>query len=814
MFRNNLKIALRSLFKQKVYTSINVAGLAVGIASCLLIMLYVQHEFSYDKFFQDHERIYRMVLERKYPNHSTYYAIIPHSFEGIINKEFPEVEATTNVFGFNNFTLSYKNERDEVKQFDEEFVLASDTSFLRMFSFTLLKGDRNTALAQANEIVITQALAQRYFGNEECIGKILTAGEQSFKVIGLLESLPENSHFKFSAIVSISTYPFARRENFTSFSVFTYLKLRQGATPENVEAKMPAVVDKYAAAQIERNLGKSWADYTKEGNGYRYFLQSVQSIHLNPINLEGQMKSPGNNTSVYIMIAVAVLILIIACINFMNLATARSAERSKEVGVRKVMGSFRQQLINQFLTESFILSFVGVLLAVLMLYGLLPYFNELTGKQLTLPFTFSSVSVVLAIALLVGLLAGSYPAFILSSFNPVIVLKGKFTGSQSGKWIRNGLVVFQFWISIMLIIGTLVIQKQMKFMSEKSLGFNKEQVMVVERAFVLGDQSRTMIEEFRRLPEVVGASGSFAMPGQEGDFFGIQFQPEGSSEILTTKSMVVADQLPEVLGMDLLEGRWFAEDTNDSLHLILNEAAVKVLGIENPIGSTLMEVRDGQNGNIFLPIKVIGVVRDFNFMSLRDEVTPLVLQSNESYGGGASQYIAVRLKSGQIQQGIKAIEAKWKALAPEQSFKFSFLDQNLAAQYASEKQSGKLFVIFSGLAIFVSCIGLFALSAYITSLRTKEIGVRKVLGSSVSEVVILLSTDFTKMILLAFVLAAPVAWYVMENWWLQNFAFRIPIDAGIFVLAGVSALLIAWLTVSYQSIKAAIQNPITALRSE
>lgn len=813
MFRNNLKIALRNLFKQKIYTSINVAGLAVGIASCLLIMLYVQHEFSYDRFFQDHERIYRMVLERKYPTHSTYYAIIPNSFESIINKEFPEVEASTNVYAFNNFTLSYKNEQEEVNEFDEEFVLASDTSFLQVFSFPLLKGNRNTALGQANEIVVTQALASRYFGETEPIGKILTAGQQNFKVVGVLEDIPKHSHFNFSAIVSAGTYPFTARENFTSFSAYTYLKLRQSTMPESVEAKMPTVVDKYAAAQIESNLGKSWADYTKEGNGYRYFLQALSSIHLDPVNLEAQMKPPGNSTSVYIMISVAALILVIACINFMNLATARSSERAREVGVRKVMGSFRQQLVYQFLTESFILSFVGVLLAVLMLYGLLPYFNELTGKQLTLPFTFTSISIVLSIALLVGMLAGSYPAFILSSFNPVVVLKGKFTGSQSGKWIRNGLVVFQFWISIMLIIGTLVIQKQMKFMSEKSLGFDKDQVLVVERGFGLGQLSHTMIEEFKRLPEVADASGAFAMPGQEGNFFGIQFQPEGSSEILTTKSMVVADRLPEVLDMELIDGRWFAEGTNDSLHLILNEAAVKVLGIENPVGRTLMEIRDTPEGNVSLPLKIIGVVRDFNFMSLRDEVTPLVMQSNESYGG-ASQYIAVRLKSDQIQQGIKSVEAKWKALAPEQSFKFSFLDQNLAAQYASEQQSGKLFVVFSGLAIFVSCIGLFALSAYITSLRTKEIGVRKVLGSSVSDVVILLSADFTKMILIAFVLAAPVAWYVMEHWWLQNFAFRIPIDAGIFVLAGGVALLIAWITVSYQSVKAAIQNPIGALRSE
>lgn len=813
MFSNNLRIALRSLLKQKIYTGINIAGLAVGIASCLLITLYVQHEFSYDRFFQDHERVYRMVLERKYPTHSIHYSIVPNSFEGIISREIPEVELSANVFAFSKFTLSYKNDLAELKEFDEDFVLASDSNFFSLFSFNLLKGDRNTALAAANEIVITEELAQRYFGADEPIGKILSAQQQNFKVVGVLENIPEHSHFKFSAVLSSSTYPFTKLENFTSFSTYTYLKLRPGASPETVEAKMPSIVDTYAAAQIERNLGKSWTNYTNEGNGYRYFLQSLASIHLDATNFEGQMKAPGNLTSVYIMISVAILILIIACINFMNLATARSAERAKEVGIRKVMGSFRQQLIYQFLTESFILSFVGVLLAIILLYVFLPYFNALTLKQLTLPISLNAVALVLGLTLLVGLLAGCYPAFILSSFSPVSVLKGKFTSSKSGTWIRNGLVIFQFWISIMLMIGTLVIQKQMKFMSDKSLGFDKEQVLVVERGFGLGALSKTMIDEFRALPEVSGASGAFALPGQEGDFFGIQFQPEGSSEILTTKAMVLADQLPEVLGMKLKEGRWFAEETNDSLHLILNEAAVKVMGIENPVGRNLMEVRQGPDGNIFLPIKIIGIVEDFNFMSLREEITPLVLQSNESYGG-ANQYIAVRLKSGQIQQGIKSIEAKWKILAPDQSFKFSFLDQNLEAQYKSEQHSARLFAVFSALAIFVSCIGLFALSAYITSLRTKEIGVRKVLGSSVVDVVILLSTDFTKMVLLAFILAVPASWYIMEHWWLENFAFRIPINASVFILSGITALMIAWLTVSYQSIKAALQNPINALRSE
>lgn len=814
MLYNNLKIAIRSLLKQKVYTFINVMGLAVGIASCLLIVLFVQNEFSYDKFFQDHERVYRMVLERKYPNHSTFYAVVPHSFEGVIGRDFPEVQESVNVFGFNNFRLSYKNDRDERIQFDEEFVLASDSSFLRVFSFPLLKGNRDEALKLANEILLTESAAKRYFGDADPIGKTLSAPQQDFKVVGVMPDVPPNSHFRFSVVLSISTFPFAARENFTSFSTFTYFKVRPGSDAAALEAKIPTMVDTYAAAQIERNLGKSWADYTKEGNGYRYFLQPLASIHLDPTNLEAQMKPSGNRTSVYIMISVAVLILIIACINFMNLATARSAERAREVGVRKVMGSFRQQLVSQFLTESFVLSAIGVVLAVGIIYFSLPFFNNLTEKQLTLPITAGSASALIALALFVGLLAGSYPSFVLSSFNPVVVLKGKFTGSARGKWIRNGLVIFQFWISIILMIGTMVIYQQMKFMSEKSLGFDRDQVLVVERGFSLSPQAgKTFVEELKRMPEVAGAAGSFAIPGEEGDFFGIQFQPEGSSEILTTKTMIVADNLAEVLGFELTEGRWFSEDMNDSLSLILNESAVKAMGLENPVGRKLVDMQERDGQNVAVPFVIVGVVKDFNFISLRDKVTPLVLQSNEGFGGG-NQYFISRIKTGQIPSAIKSIEAKWKELQPEEPFKFSFLDENLNAQYKSEQQSGKLFAVFAGLAILVSCIGLFALSAYITSLRTKEIGVRKVLGSSVANVVLLLSMDFTKMILIAFVLAVPVAWYVMENWWLQNFAYRITIGVWIFLVSGASALVIAWLTVSYQSIRAAIQNPIGALRSE
>lgn len=386
MFRNNLKVALRSLLKQKAYTVINVLGLAVGIASCLVIVLFIRYEFSYDTFLRDYDRVYRMSLERIYPNHNTLYSVVPHSFEGVARRDFPEIELSCNVSGFPNFPLSYKNQHDEIKQFDEDFVVLTDSTFFKMFSFRLLRGEADEVFRNPNDIVLTEEMALRYFGTEDPIGKVLLSGDQPFKVTGVMENVPDNSHFKFNCLVSLRTFPFVRQENFTSFSTYTYFKLRPGADPHGLEAKFPKMVDTYAAAQIERELGKSWADYRKEGNGYRYFLQPISSIYLDPQTIEAEMKPGGNLNTVYIMIAVAALILIIACINFMNLSTARSAERAREVGVRKVMGSFRQQLVVQFLTESFMLSLAGVALAVAFVYVSLPVFNVLTGKPLALVF--------------------------------------------------------------------------------------------------------------------------------------------------------------------------------------------------------------------------------------------------------------------------------------------------------------------------------------------------------------------------------------------------------------------------------------------
>jgi putative ABC transport system permease protein len=816
MLKNYFKIAIRSLVKQKVYSFINILGLTVGIASCLLIVLFVTNEFSYDNFHPNAERIYRVTLERKYPNHSTFYAIIPHSYAEVIPTDFPEVKQTIKMGGpFNGVLVSYKDSRNEEKKFEEDFVMAADSNFFKFFNIKLLKGDPEKSLLNLRDVVISEKTALRYFGNEEPIGKVLKIFNQDYNVSGVCENVPKNSHFKFDFLFKWDNNFFGgQRANFISFSAHTYVELKPGADAQALEAKFPKMVDTYASAQIEQELQKSWEDYKKEGNGYRYFLQPLTSLHLDPTNVEAKMAPGGNINYVYFLISVASLILIIACINFMNLATARSAERAREVGLRKAMGSLKGQLVSQFLIESVVLSLFSTLLAVALAQLALPYFNNLADKTLTFNYSPLFLLALMGVALFVGFLAGSYPAFALSSFNPIAVMKGSFSGNKKGGWLRNGLVVFQFAISIVLIVGTLVIGDQMQYMQNKSLGYNKDKILVIERVGVLQrNQVQTFLDEVKRVANVESTGGAFSMLGRERDFFGSQFQPEGSSEILTTKTMGIDDTFAETIGFEFVEGKGYSKETNDSLSIILNESAVKTLDLKDAIGKKLSQVQRGPDGkNVSVQYTVIGVIRDFNFQSLRDHITPLAIQSVESFGGGAG-YGYARIKGENLSQTISEIESTWRKMAPEQPFKYMFLDQNLNSQYDAEQRAGKIFAVFSGLAIIIACVGLFGLAAYTASLRTKEIGVRKVLGASVGNIVLLLSKELVKLILIAFLFAIPLSWYVMHNW-LSGFAYHVNIGAGVFVIAGASALLISWLTVSYQSIKAAIVNPIKSLRSE
>ncbi len=818
MLTNFIRIAVRNLVKQRIYTFINVLGLAVSITACLLIVLYVQYETSYDKFLPQADRIFKLGLERKYPNHSTFYAVIPHSYAPTMQKDFPEVENNLHLLGPNNgVVINYEAPGQNLKSFEEDNFYFTDSSFFSFFDIPLIKGDRKTALAANNQIVISKAAAEKYFGSEDPLNKVLKGNFGEFKVTGVFEKWPDNSHLKFEFMATFNSAQFFAQENYISFNSQSYIKLKPGSNAAALEAKFPQMVDTYASGQIESELKQSWQDYKKAGNGYRYFLQPLTSIHLDPTNLEFTTSPSGNRKYVYGLSFIALLILVIACINFMNLATARSASRAREVGMRKVMGSLRNQLITQFLLEAILLAVLSTLLAVVATYLLLPGFNNLVEKQLHFAIGADVILGLIGFAMLVGVLAGLYPAFVLSSFNPVDVMKGSFSRSSSGSMLRNGLVVFQFMISVFLIVATLLVGRQMDFMMNKDLGFDKESVIMVERAFTLDQNAETFIEKVRQMPEVVSAAGTSARVGNRDDVFGQMFQPAGSNEVLTVKSIVMDDDFASTIGFELREGRFFSKETSDSMSVILNETAVKTIGLKDPIGQRL------SNSDLFRGdsarqkerlFTIVGVVKNFHFQSLRDEITPLVMFSNEVFGQRANtNYVAIRTKEGMKQEAIGKVEALWKELAPSRPFKYEFLEDNLNQGYAQERQSGKIFRVFSGLAIIIACVGLFGLSAYTAGQRTKEIGIRKVMGASVPGVVLLLSKDFTKLVLIALVLAIPVAWYLMNSW-LSGFAYRIPIGVDAFVIAGLLAIAIALLTVSYQSIKAAIVNPVNSLRRE
>jgi len=810
MIRNYFKIGFRSLIKQKAFSIINIIGLSVGLASVIMILLYVEDEFSYDKFHKKGDRIYKVFLERNYPDHVTRYAIIPHSFSEVMASDFPEVENAVRMLANNNseILVSYTDEGNEMESFEEEKFSLADSTFFDVFDVRLIKGDPATAISNPQDIVITEETALRYFGDEDPLNKVLQTDFGEFTIRGVCENIPDNSHFDFDFIGALETFPFFKNINFTGFSAHTYLLLAEGTNPEMLEDKFPQMVETYAGPQIEQNLNTTYEEYVAAGNGYNYSLVNVRDIHLNPVKYESQMKQGGSRTYVYIFITIAILILLIACINFMNLATARSAERAKEVGVRKTLGSHKDQLIYQFLVESIIMSVISLFVAIGIIYFALPYFNGLAGKNLSINYTSMVLPAMLVFAIIVGLLAGSYPAFVLSGFNPAVVLKGNMQTGKDHSWLRNGLVVFQFFISIFLIIGTLVVHRQMEYVQNKNLGYDKNNVVVIERAGALGNSTNTYIEEVKSVSNVTGAAGSASIPGKF--YTGMFLTTDGNSEVYTVNRMAIDDNYAENIGFEIIQGRGFSKDFNDSLSIVINEQARIMLGLDDPIGMKLIN-NNGGNPPVNIQYEVIGVVKDFHYMSLHDKISPFVLLNFESGRGGAN-FISVRI-DGNYQEVIAALEAKWKALAPDQPFKYTFMDESLAQQYVSESNSANLLRMFAILAIIIACVGLFGLAAYTAGLRTKEIGVRKVMGASVFSVVAMLSKDFTILIMIAFVVAVPVSWVAMDNW-LGNFAYRINIGIDVFAIGGISALLIAWITVSYQSIKAAVVNPVNSLRSE
>ncbi len=817
MFRNYLKVAIRSLLKRKAFTLINILGLATGMAVCLLIVLFIRSELSYDNFHQNAGRIYRAVLERKYPERVASYSIIPFSIGPAMKREFPEVEASTGLQDFTGNNNVFIKVGDQL--FEEPHVLIADSNFFRVFTTQLLEGDTATALEKPNMAVINETTARKYYGSpEKAMGKWFeTDAKQRFTISGVCKDWPENSHMEFNILLSLNSFPFARQTNYTGFSTWTYLLLNKNASPAALETKFPHIVQKYVSGDIARNFGMSYEAFIAAGNGYHYYLQPLQKIHLIS-DLEAEKKANGSMRAVYIFGVIAAFILGIACINFINLSTARSVERAKEVGIRKTFGSEKRSLIFQFLMESTLVSLLSIVLALVLIWLLLPFFNKLSGKDLSVMSFLNPLTLLglLVFGFLVGLMAGLYPAFVLSSFKPIKVLKGKFKSSRYGTALRNGLVVCQFAISIILIICTIIVNRQMRYMLGDKLGFRKDHIIEIQRADLLAESTKAFRNEVMGIAGVENVSGTSTMPGG-GNFFGVTWQPVGSKESMTGRGIVVDDQFAATLGLAMKDGRFFSRSyPTDSLGLVLNERAVFALGLKEPVIGTRLTTTD----NFLNPrpadspyiYTVIGVVKDFHFQTLHQAIAPLVFTSSARFND-QSNITSVRIKGDNFATAIRAIETSWHKFVPEKPFHYTFLDQTLAEQYKAEQTIQRVFTVFSVLAIFIACIGLLGLAAYATQQRIREISIRKVLGASAGNIVRMLSKDFLKLVTLSAFIAFPLAWIAMHSW-LQGFAYRVELSWWIFILAWLISLFITMLTISLQAIRAAHANPVQTLRSE
>jgi len=798
MFKNYLKIALRILKRYKVYSFINISGLAIGLACCLLILLYVRYERSYDRYHENADHIYRVVEELDFFGNKSHMAVTPAPFAPAMKNEFPEAKDAVR-FMKGNFSEGKVLVTHGTDSYYEDKLYFADNSVFEIFTFPLFKGDPKNALKEPFTVVISQEKARKYFGDEDPMGKILTLNDQysqsDFTVKGVLKDIPKNSHFRFDFLASFATMEKRFPEwvqNWFNHMYYTYLLLDENSSPEALEGKFAALIKKHTGEQA--------------GDALKPHLQPLTSIHLYS-HLESEIEANSDAVYVYIFAAVALFILMIACINFMNLATARSTYRTREVGMRKVVGARRSQLVRQFLGESILFSFIALPLAVVMMELLLPAFRAFTDRDLGFNYlnNWPILFILIGITLVVGLISGIYPALFLSAFKPIKVLKGKLSSGSRSTLLRRGLIIFQFAVSIILIIATGIILSQVRYIRTTKLGFNKDQVLVLN---IKDKELRTKYEvikaELSKNPSVLNVTASSGIPGRISHNW--YFSTEGLQEKKEKPSMwvmMVDHDFIKTLGMEIVEGRDFSRSftTDDKDAIILNEFAVKKYGWRSPLGRNIKtENKDGY---------VIGVVKDFHFKSFYQQIEPVMIYISPAY----FEFMSVRVAADKIPETIAFLKTEWKELAPNRPLDYFFLDDDFDQVYRQEERAGKIFGCFSVLAIFVACLGLFGLAAFTAEQRTKEIGIRKVLGATTSNIVSLLNKEFIKWVLVANLIAWPVAYYAM-NRWLQGFAYRTSIGPGIFAFSAAAAVLIALLTVSSQAIKAAVANPADALRYE
>jgi len=806
MIRNYIKTAFRSLVKNKSFTVINILGLALGLTACLLIVLYVFDELSFDRYNTKADRIYRVNEDLKLGNNKVLYAVAMAPLAQTLKSDFPEVEDATRLKVAGGMHVKKGNEN--ILEYGTVFA---DQNLFNVFTLPMLYGNPATALKDPNSVVITESTAKKYFNTTNALGRILkTDNNQLLNITGVIKDVPKQSHFNFDFFMSMSAFPDSKSTKWLRSDYSTYVLFRKGTDVKAFEKKLQPFLNRYSSGEMQSELHLTIDAFEKGGSYFRLDLTPLTDIHLHS-DRSGELGHNGTMQYVYIFSAIAIFILLIACVNFMNLSTARSSNRAREVGVRKVLGSPRKYLIAQFLTESILVTLAAAIISVVAVTLLLPAFSNLANKELVLNRTVLAwlAPSLAAIVIVVGCLAGSYPAFFLSAFQPIDVLKGKLATGFKGSKLRSVLVVFQFGISVFLIIGTIVIYNQLNYIQTKSLGYNRKQVLIINKAFELGNHTKAFKDEIKQLPGVTNATLTGFLPTSQSRSSSIFFKDataDTRQSIFPQSWNVDEDYIP-TLDMKIVAGRNFSNQMpTDSTGLIINETAAKFLGFKDPVNKTLFRNVDA-NSSHAKPYHIIGVVKDFHFSSLRENIAPVIFIRGEDTGD-----LSIRVSTSNLPALIAQIKSKWEALT-QSHFEYSFMDQSFEATYRTEQRTGTIFLIFTVLAIIVACLGLFGLAAYAAEQRTKEIGIRKILGASVSVIAGTLSKDFLRLVLISILIATPVAWYLMTKW-LQNFAYRINIQWWVMVLAGLAAIIIAMVTVSYQSIKAALANPVKSLRSE
>lgn len=802
MLKNYLKTALRIMVRQKAYSAINVAGLSVGIAATLLIIIYIADELGYDKMHRDAAQIYRVGFSGRLQGNEFVSATSPAPLGETMQKEIPEVAAVTRFGLWRTMPMSVGD-----KNFTEKHFLIADSNFFKFFSFPVVAGNPDEFLKGTNKIVITESVAKRYFGNENPVGKVMLRGSDktASEVTGVVQDPPHNSHIRFDIILSGETWDYMRNNQWTSNNLYTYIKLQPTGNTGKIKEHLDRMIEAYMGPELERFLGFGLKQFREQGNSVGLFTQPLLDIHLKS-NLQEEITPNGNIQYLYIFAAIAIFIIFIACINFMNLSTARSASRAKEVGVRKTIGALRERLLFQFLSESLIYSVISMLMALFIVALALDQFNFLAGKQLTFSIFANPlvIGALIVFTFILGLLAGSYPAFYLTAFKPTEVLKGKIRAGFKNAALRNVLVVFQFVISIALIFGSVVVYRQLGYMQEKNLGFDKENVVGLLHTLSLGKNAQAFKNELTSNPSFKGASFSNNLPPNIS--WTSAFRKGGSEQdFLLSVYQVDHDHLA-TMGYQMAEGRFFSREfKSDTAAIILNETAYRQMAFKNLDEAVILSYQ----GEKPAPLKVIGVLKDFNFRSLKENVKPMGML----LGQEPNYEMAIRLSPGNTQAQIQTLEALWKKYAPGAAFEYSFLDQNFDALFRAEQRMSQIILIFTVLAIGIACLGLLGLAAYTAEQRAKEMSIRKVMGASVPQLMILMSRDFAILILVAFVIAAPLAWYFTDNW-LAGFANRIDIDLSVLIISGAVAMVVALFTISSQSLRVARENPVRAMRME